>query len=169
MPRHELHSSDVKPQQKADIDLGLDDLEREPEIVKAEGKDLEDKDRLANLAFAEEPLTIVIHPSSEKNAASSHPVWNQGLGAEILINGKWRSITWLPFNQQLVTKRKYVEIMARAKFDRVETITPQINNEDTLGTTKVQRFTSPVLSFSIIRDDNPKGAAWINEMLRRNF
>jgi hypothetical protein len=33
----------------------------------------------------------------------------------------------------------------------------------------VQRFTSPVHSFSIIEDANPRGAAWVSEIRRRNL
>jgi hypothetical protein len=34
---------------------------------------------------------------------------------------------------------------------------------------RVKRFTSPVSSFSIIDDRNPKGAAWVQELRRRNI
>jgi hypothetical protein len=33
----------------------------------------------------------------------------------------------------------------------------------------VNRFTSPVHSYSIVEDRNPRGAAWVTELTRRNL
>jgi hypothetical protein len=94
-------------------------------------------------------------------------VWCNGRGAEILINDRWRECAYLPVGQVITTKRKYLEIIIRAKVDTVHT---EIRNMDSeRPDNRVQRFTSPVSSFSIIEDRNPKGAAWVSEIRRRNL
>jgi hypothetical protein len=119
------------------------------------------------LAFMEEPVTVRLEPSSDKNAAGAFPVWCNGKGAEIMLGNRWCECAYLPVGQVLTTKRKYLEIIIRAKVDTVHT---EIRNMDSeRPDNRVQRFTSPVHSFSIIEDRNPRGAAWVSELRRRNL
>ncbi len=125
------------------------------------------QDYLDELAFNEEPVTIRLEPSSDKNAAGALPVWCNGKGAEVLINGQWRECTYLPVGQVLTTKRKYVEVIVRAKVDTIHTKIQEMDSER--PNNRIDRFTSPTTSFSIIEDRNPKGAAWVSEIRRRNY
>lgn len=163
MPRTALHSSDIKIEQKADI--GDDVLEREPEIVLVDK--MPDKEYADALAFAEEPVKIRLEPSSEKNAATSFPVWVNGKPAEIFQNGKWREIGYLPVGQIITVKRKVVEIIARAKIDTIDT---EVKDQDSeRPNNAIKRRTSAVHSFSVLGDTNPIGAAWLTELIRRNM
>lgn len=172
MPRKALNTADIKIAQHPAINLETVDTspDRAPEIIKAEGAAM-NKDYLDELAFNEEPVTIVIEQSSEKNSPGAYYVANQGKGAEVLINGRWREMAWLPVNQQLTIKRKCVAILLGAKTTRVETVVPNAGDSDLekFPGGKLMRFTSGVCSFSIIEDKNPKGAEWAMRLRRQNF
>lgn len=163
----QLDTRDIKVTQKPDIilDDDFDPNDREPEIVEA-GEDVLKKDYADALAFAEEPMTIRIEPSTDKNAATVHPVWCNGKGAEVLIRGRWREVTWLPVNTDLIVKRKYVAILCSAKIDQVLTTVVERPGDDPEN--RVQRITTPVLTFSVIEDKNPRGHAWLTGLRQRN-
>lgn len=172
MPRRALHTSDVKIDQSPVIDLAKVDTspDRAPEIIKTEGGAM-NTDYLDELAFNEEPVTIVIEQNSEKNSPGAYYVANNGKGAEVLENGRWFERKWLPVNQQLTIKRKCVAILLGAKTTRVETVVPNAGDSDMdkFPGGKLMRFTSGVCSFSIIEDRNPKGAEWAMRLRRQNF
>lgn len=163
MARTELHSSTLPIDQKPPIsdDPSLYD----GDIVKAE-KDAIALDYLAELAFMEEAVTVRIEPSSDKNAAGAFPIWCNGKPAEVFQNGRWDEIGWLPVGRVLVVKRKVLEILIRTKIDTVHT--KVLEPESERPNNSIQRFTSPVMSFSIIEDANPRGAAWVAELRWRN-
>jgi hypothetical protein len=58
-------------------------------------------------------------------------------------------------------------VIIRAKVDTIHTQVNEMNSERPQNV--IQRFTSPVHSFSIISDANPKGTAWVQELRRRNI
>lgn len=171
MPREALNSADIKIEQKPDIikaahdssaGIGRDD---NGEIVIADKPF--DMDYLDELAFNEEPITIRLEPTAEKNAPTSFPIWVNGKGCEIFVNGKWYEQAYIPVGKVITTKRKYVEVIIRAKLDTVHTEVSEPDSENPNNV--VRRFTSAVHSFSIIEDRNPKGVAWLTELRRRNF
>lgn len=162
MARQELHSSKLEIEQKPPI---LDPSTYEGDIVLTERT--HNQDYLDELAFGEEPVTIRIEPSSDRNAAGAMPIWVNGRGAEVFQNGRWDVITYLPVGQVLVTKRKYLEVIIRAKVDTIHTKIQEMDSERPNNV--INRFTSPVHSFSIIEDKNPRGAAWVTELRRRNL
>lgn len=167
MPRHALaaeHIEDIKiDQPKA---LGEDLSERTGEIVRAEKID---KAWVENLAFAEEPVTIRLEPSAEKNAARTAYVCVNGKNCEVLINGQWQEAPQghIPVGMELTIKRKYLAVLVGSK---INTITTEhdapgaefINN-------RTPRSTSAVFALSVIEDRNPKGIPWLTELRRRHF
>jgi hypothetical protein len=165
MARQELHSEKLPPiEQKPPI---VDPSTYDGDIVLTERT--HQQDYLDELAFMEEPVTIRLEPSSDKNAAGAFPVWVNGKAAEILsADGKrWLEIGYLPVGQVLTTKRKYLEIIIRAKIDTVQTKILEMESER--PNNAITRFTSPITSFSIIEDANPRGPAWVAELRRRNL
>lgn len=165
MARTELHSSKLPPvAQRAPV---ADDGKPAGDFITGETIGSVDATYLADLAMNEEPVTIRIEPSSEKNAANSHRVSVNGKGAEILLNGQWREITFLPVGIPLTVKRKYVGIIVSAKTDTVTTRIVDMDAERPNNV--VDRFTNSVMSFSILEDANPRGAAWVAELRRRNL
>lgn len=164
MPRQELHSSDIKIDQKPDL-VG-DILDRAPEVVRADAS-MANKDYLDELAFNDEPVTIRLEPNSGENAPTTIPIWVNGKGCEIYENGRWIECAYIPIGRVIVVKRKYLEVLVRAKLDTVRT---DIDNPESENPgNRIKRFTSAVSSFSIIEDRNPCGGAWLTELRRRNM
>lgn len=162
MGRSELHSSEVKIEQKAPI---TNQDQYDGDIILADkpmNKEWNDE-----LAFNEEPVTIRIEPSAEKHAAGAHPVWVNGKGAEVFQNGRWDEIGYLPVGRVLTIKRKYVAVLAGAKFDRINT--EVIDPDGERPNNAIRRFTSSTVAFSVLEDVNPKGRAWLTELIRRNM
>lgn len=160
--RAEIHTDNMPIEQKSS--LAGDGAEREPEIVRAE-QPLKSEYADA-LAFNEEPVTIRIEPSTEKNAAKHHYLAVNGKGCEVLINGQWFEMLYIPVGQVLTIKRKYLEVLARAKSDQVTTKHDDIGAE--YIDNRVDRVTSAVCAFSVLKDTD-RGAAWLSEIRRRNF
>lgn len=165
MGRRELNNADIKPDQQPTV--SLDTLDRgDGEIVKAEK--MPDTEYAEELAFMEEPVTILLTPPAEKNPPNSQPVWVNGEPAKVLINDRWVPTTgYLPMNQPLTVRRKVVEVLLRSKVTRIETVVGNATEENPRN--EVQRFTTPSMTVQILRDTSPKGQRWAEEMMRRNY
>lgn len=163
----ELHTSDIKMEQHADVKLdGFDAANRTGEILHA--AEMPEKEQAANLAFMEEPVTIRIERGQDKHSASAIPIWNNGIPCEVLVNGKWiKTAGYIPVETTLTTKRKYVEQLLRAKVDTVETVVKEEPGEDPQNL--FRRYTSALATFSIIKDANPRGVEWAQEVRSRNY
>jgi len=162
MPRQELHSDTLPVDQRPPI---TDQSTYEGDVILTE--QIGNKDYLAELEFMEEPVTIRLEPSSDKNAAMAFPIWVNGKKAEVFQHGRWDEIGYLPVGVPLIVKRKVLEVIIRAKTDTIHTSIQEMDSERPNNV--VQRFTSPVHSFSIIEDRNPRGPAWATELRRRNL
>lgn len=164
MARTELHSNKLPPiQQRAPL-VG-NATAAAAEFVTGEVIGSVDGTYLAHLAMLEEPVTIRLEPSSDKNAAQSLPVWVNGRGAEVWVRDRWVEFIYLPVGVALTIKRKYLGIILTAKTDTVTTRMADMENER--PNNFVQRQTTAVMSFSILEDKNPNGPAWCAELRRR--
>ncbi len=166
MARTELHSNKLPPVQQrvplvANATAPMGDFITGEQIGSVGGTYLDD------LAMLEEPVTIRLEPSSDKNAATRFPVWVNGIGAECWIRDRWVEVKYLPVGVPLTIKRKYLGVIITAKTDAIHTKVQEMDSERPNNV--VQRFTSPVHSFSILEDANPRGAAWVAEERRRNL
>jgi hypothetical protein len=165
MPRQELHSDNIAIEQRPPVD---DLADREGDVIMVDPS-VASKDYAAELAFMDEPVTIRLEPSSDRNAIAVFPVWVNGRQAEIFQNGRWIEVGWLPVGREITVKRKVLEVIVRAKIDTVNTPSSDELAMHANPDNKVRRFTSAVHSFSVIEDKSPRGAAWLSEMRRRNF
>jgi hypothetical protein len=164
MARQELHSNKLPPiEQRAPIEDDTSTYAGDVII----GEKIGNADYLDELAFNEDPVMIRLEPSSDKNAATAYPIWVNGKPAEVFQNGRWDEIGYLPVGRVLTVKRKVLEVIIRAKIDTIHTKVQEMESERPNNI--VQRFTSPVHSFSIIEDANPRGPAWVAELRRRNL
>lgn len=164
MSRQELQSDTVRIEQPGALIGDLAD--REPEVIIADTS-LIDKGYQDELAFMADWIVIRLEPSGAENAPTTFPVWVNGRGAEVLVNG--RSVIWthLPVSVDITVRRSVVEIIARSKTMRVHTehtgdLMQQASN-------RTGRAVSQAQPFSIIRDPSPRGAAWASDMIRRQF
>lgn len=130
----------------------------DPEYMKALPK------FMAELAFMEEPVTIRIEENSRSDFPETHvPAQVSGSGAEVLVEGHWVRMTYLPIGMEIVTKRKYVEVLARAKTDTIKTQHDDATVERPRNIT--QRRTSANYPLTII-SDTPRGHAWMSGIMR---
>lgn len=157
-PGRELHTDDIGHEKKSPI-ASRDDLI--DEIVVAPGQ--LHKDYLEALAFNEDPITIRIERSSEKFAPPVIECWVNGKGAEVLINGRWRELRFIPVGIPVTVKRKYVEVLAASKIDSIQT---RVIKEQESEYNLVDRSTSSRAPFSVLEDKNPKGAEWLTNLVR---
>lgn len=159
-PPREVHSSDFEVGQAPSVDLTADEIDT--------GNVIEPVDKpLANayidqLAFNEEPVTIRVDAAPERYAPKFIQCWVNGKGAEVLIDGKWVELGGFPVNIPAITKRKYVEVLARSKADVVDTVTGDVNDANPVN--RVERSTYSKAPFSVIRDDNPRGHEWLRRI-----
>lgn len=163
--RREMHTEDSAIPQKADIDLSLDSEIIHGEALPNLTADAKAKqDYYDALQFMEEPLTIRIEENSRSDFPETHvSVQVNGKEAEVFQNGQWLAIGWLPIGVPLVTKRKYVEVLARSRSDSIRT-----NHDDATverPRNMVNRRSSSNYPLSIIEDRNPKGHEWLSKIM----
>lgn len=119
--------------------------------------------RAEALAFNEEPVEVMVYPSSEENAPLTVPCWVNGRGAEVYQNGRWNVLGFLPVGVRLITRRKYAEVLLRAKKDKIST--DHQGTEVERPQNKVHRVSSAVANIQVIRDNNPKSVEWVRRCM----
>lgn len=163
--RKEAHTGEMPVAQKSDIDMSLDSQIVHGEALANVSGDTEiNKGYMADLSFMEEPVTIRIEENSRSDFPETHvAVQVNGRSAEVFQNGQWLPIGWLPIGVPLITKRKYVEVLARAKSDSIKTQ----HDDATVATPRntLQRRTSANYPLSIIQDNNPRGHEWLSRIM----
>lgn len=134
----------------ADVrNLARPDLIQESEIVVVPGAGL-DNSYAAQLAFMEEQMEVMVHESSDQNA---EPI------VQVSCNGINQ---FFPRGVPVTCRRKFVEILARAKIMSIKTETINTNTDviNRLNKTTALRY-----PFSIVSDPNPKGPSWLKSVL----
>lgn len=150
----EVNSFDTKPAQKATI---ADIADHDGDILPA--PEVLEKNYADALAFNEQPITILVQRSGEKHAPRVVDAWCNGRGAEVLIDGKWVPTGAIPVGIPVTTKRKYAEILARSKVDTVNTRVE--DREAEKPSNYIDRYTSAKAPFSVLEDKDPRGQAWL--------
>ena len=162
--KKELHTSDVKIEQAEPIvdrgdQGGIAIVAKALKIDPAKHPHLE-KSYYDELAFNEEPLTVRFTSGQDRHAPKFVDCSVNGKGIEVLMdNGKWLEVFQVPVNQNVVMKRKYVEVFARCKHTYVTARHEyEGNNPDPINkTVPTSDFKHP---FSTVEDKNPKGPEW---------
>lgn len=181
-PRRETHSADFQIGNPTTItdavareDVGREKsdgnrlfgrrLKQTGDLVTLDGVEVS-PEYLDELAFNEEWLEILINPSTHKNAASVFENWSNGLGAEMLINGKPIVVRDLPVGKPITVKRKIVEQIIRARVTEVRTIYESTSVENPRN--EISRTDSRVHSFSVLHDPSgAKGHEWMRAVYAR--
>lgn len=105
-----------------------------------------------NEAFMEELVVIEVHRSTDKNAVPQVPVG---------VNG---DKIWIPRGLPVRLPRKFVGVLAQSQEAAFRT---DDNPDPNADEGKVIRRTNGlVYPFSVIRDDNPRGRAWLERVTR---
>lgn len=165
--RKDVNSEDFPIQQQPDVSLEFDKpLERSVIIDgKTAAEDALQADYLAQLAFNEEPITIVVNTLQEKNPPSVVDCWVNGRGAEVWLNGGWVVMNCIPVDIEVTTKRKYVEVLLGSKVTRVTTEHEDATVEKPRNFAR--KVTSANVNINILEDKNPKGLEWLRRMRAR--
>ena len=151
--RREVHTGTMDVgQQPAIILPNLDEtLVREPEAIASVDTPLQ-SDYYKELAFMEEPVTIRLEKSSEKNAP---------MLVDVHVNGR---VEWIPVGRPYTVARKYVEVLARSKPIDIQTEHDSpMSGQDPQN--RIIRNTRTMHPFSVVRDDNPKGFDWLTRVM----
>jgi hypothetical protein len=157
------YSDEVDVGQRGDLRMeteGTDYADREVGIVTADSQI--QSEYVKALSFNEEPVTIVINEKSEANPENAVFIGVNGRGAEMLMDGKWLEMFWLPIGVELTTKRKYLEQLLRSKKEQVST---KVEHTERSIYNKIVRVNALTQNVSIIKDANPIGAAWFRSII----
>jgi hypothetical protein len=156
-PARELHSADLPITQPSAIDLSLDadPADRVSDIILSSNEML-NKDYLDELKFMEERVTVVLHRGSERHAPNIH---------DFYVNGK---PLWIPVDQATSIPRKYLEVIARAQPFSVQTKVNknEQDGDDAVVDNQAVRYQSAKYPFSVVKDENPRGHAWLAKVMR---
>lgn len=111
-----------------------------------------EKDYVDQLAFLEEPVEIMVAEPQDEKESNLVQLFVQGR-SQMIIPG-----------QPIIIKRKYLEVLARAKQIRYK---PVVKINDLTGAPVNMMIPRLVLryNFSVIQDKNPKGAEWLRRIL----
>jgi hypothetical protein len=106
-----------------------------------------------NMQFMEEKVTVIVHQQGESRYPEpAISVWNDGRHQ------------LFPRDVEVTCARKFLEVLARAK---VATYGNQeFVNEDGIRAQKYPKRVAHKYPFSVIRDDNPRGRAWLNRIFQ---
>lgn len=107
------------------------------------------KDREKELAFNEDMLTIIIHPSTEKNAERV---------ILVAVNGR---NCYIPRNLEVKVRRKYVERLAHARQENIE---QDVTAKDPADVNRLNITQAHKYPFSVLHDPHPDGAAWLRKV-----
>jgi hypothetical protein len=119
------------------------------EIEKADGETL--KHKAAALAFMEEPVDVVVHESTDPNAEPVVSVFNNGI-VQHFVRGATQTV-----------KRKYVEVLARAKQTSLNT--GEVTDNSGGRAIRINRHRALRYPFSVVRDTNRKGPEWLKKVI----
>ncbi len=103
------------------------------------------------LAFMEEKIVVIINEDNDPNA--ENPI-------QVAVNG--RNQFFFRGHPQEV-RRKYVEVLARAKRTRIAT--PEVTDASGARTNLIRQHTTLRYPFNVVSDPNPKGQAWLKAVL----
>lgn len=147
--RKERDSREHQPQPR-DVVIPVEGpatLEVEPlEVIQGPGFE----NREEELKFMEDRLTILIHPSTDKNAEMLIPVG---------VNGR---MCYVPRNKKVLIARKYVERLARAK---EEGVTQNVKAETPMEVNRLTINSAQKYPFIILHDPDPvKGPLWFQKV-----
>jgi hypothetical protein len=123
-------------------EIGRGDVDEIEKVVSMDAAHLE--------AFMNEPVTIVVMSSGMENESDM---------VQVGVNG----VTQFMLRDEPITvKRKYVERLARCKqTDFTQTLDDRLGEQmNSLRRRHALRY-----PFSVIQDENPKGGAWLKQIL----
>ncbi len=118
--------------------------------VEPVSKNIDFKKLAAEESFMNEPVVVLIHSTTDENQAPHVIVNCNGINQPI-VRGTPTEV-----------KRKYVEILARMKETKYTQVTP---NPAAPDVSEMRARSGLAYPFDLVEDKNPKGKAWLNNVL----
>lgn len=113
-----------------------------------------DEEKLAMLAFMEEPVTVHIHTTSDKEAEQIFEIFNNGQ-REVFRRGEDKTV-----------RRKFVNELATRKITSWSWV--PFTSPEGIKSMKYVPTTSLRYPFSVTQDPHPRGADWLKATLAMN-
>lgn len=126
----------------------------EPRLVRPSNQQVDGfgfKNKVEEIAFMNEDVIVTIHPTNDKNQENPVPLGNDG------------RMIYVPRGVQCQMKRRYVEVLARAKADSFGD--QEYVNDDGVRAHRYPKNIALKYPFSVNEDKNPNGAAWLKKVL----
>src|SRR5574343_314802 len=164
--KSEVFAGDIKIEQPGVLVEDVNDAEPEKVIVdKAMHAGLT-KGYLADLAFNEEPVTVMFHPTQDRFAAPFVDAYVNSRGIEVMdTDGRWLEMHQVPINVEVTMKRKYLEVFARAKHTDVKTNVIGGSADGSEPINQLLRTINLKYPFSVVQDKNPRGHEWLQKII----
>lgn len=101
--------------------------------------------------FMNEPVKVMIDKTTERNAEQIIQLMCNGV-SQFIVRGR-----------EAVIRRKYLDILARAKVDQVET--EEYLNPKNEKAIRINHHPSHKYPFRVVQDDNPRGYEWLKGVM----
>ena len=152
---HEIVNTDM-PVRAVDA-LEVDSLAQlQPDIISST-ETLSARDYFAELAFMEEKLEIYLHRGRDKHSPQFE---------SFTVNGR---TAWVQVETRTMLARKYVEVMARSQPMDVRTRSHKLEDSpEAHCVNETVRTQFANFAFSVMRDPNPMGGAWLAKVMRES-
>lgn len=150
----------TKPIEATEMEMGQDETVKlpstgsvppKPSIIQKQSDGPEFRKKAEALSFMEEKVVLMVHEASDPNAEK-----------RVFLSVNGRSV-WLERGINYIVARKYVEVLARAKPQGIQTISAK--DADGNHTTHIRKTRSLAYPFSVLQDKNPNGAAWLRDLM----
>ncbi|HYN54400.1 MAG TPA: hypothetical protein VES38_06820 [Methylotenera sp.] len=113
-------------------------------------------DKAAKLAFMEEPVTVMLSESTDKNPERYVFISVNGIGAGP------QGHPWVPRGVEITIKRKYLNVLAGAR--QVRYTNYEFTNNDGERGSAQRAASADIYPFSVIEDQNPRGREWLKQL-----
>lgn len=174
--KQEVDTANMEIQQKDSFELPPlgEPLERPTDIVTLPHGAKVTREEAEMLAFMDEPVKIMVHHATgDRPSPWTDYIANNGIPAQVLMtrdgysqdlgSGKWIGYGYFPRGIPLVTKRKFLEELAKSKQDVIET--EIVDRESQQPRNIIHRRTSAKFPFQVLEDRNPKGTEWLHRVM----
>lgn len=145
-----VYSEDIETQKLKDIELPNDGPVAAPESIEIQSEATRWKDKAKNLAFMEEMVDVTILDNGNDEADQFITLFNNGR-IQVMERGVPKKI-----------KRKFVEVLARAKRRAIKTL--EYTNANRERAIKIQQTNVMRHPFSV-NEDTKEGLLWLKKVL----
>lgn len=156
-------TDDYPIEQKADFEFPLNEAFERPGAEILKSPEQLEKEYADALAFGNDPIKVFILPSQHEFGSPYAECWVNGEGMELWDTQvkRWYKVGVVPRGQEIITKRKYVEVLLRSKTDAKQTV---IENRHTDPENFLKTITVPSYPLQVTHDPSPKGREWLARM-----